>query len=101
MPKDATAFVHRDALFSMQYEAYWDASAPATTVAANRVWLRRFYAAMRPYASGAAYVNYIDPELTTWRRAYYGSNLDRLVTVKKRYDPDNMFRFAQSIPVRL
>jgi FAD/FMN-containing dehydrogenase len=101
VPKDATAFVHRNKLFSMQYEAYWDRAAPTNTVAANRAWLRNFYGAMRPYVSGSAYVNYIDPELTTWRHAYYGSNLSRLVAVKKRYDPDNVFRFAQSIPLRL
>ena len=50
--KDATAFVHRDALFSMQYLAYWDASAPAEP---NLRWLSNFYAAMRPYVSPFAY----------------------------------------------
>ena len=58
MKKDATAFVHRDALFSMQYLAYWDASAAAEP---NLRWLKNFYAAMRPYVSPFAYQNYIDP----------------------------------------
>jgi FAD/FMN-containing dehydrogenase len=95
--KNATAFVHRDVLFSLQYLAYWDPSAPSE---ANLRWLREFRLAMRPYVSPFAYQNYIDPELTSWPQAYYGSNLTRLVAVKRRYDPQNVFRSRQSIPIR-
>ena len=90
VPKGATAFVHRDQLFSMQYVA-------GSSTNADADWLRAFRAAMAPYVSGQAYQNYIDPELAQPNVAYYGTNLPRLRTVKARYDQKNVFRFARSV----
>jgi len=97
VPPDATAFVHRSSLFSAQYSANWNASDPPSVVTANQSWLANTWQAMRPYASGGAYVNYIDPNLPNWPQAYYGSNLPRLQQVKAAYDPTNLFHFPQSI----
>ncbi|WP_327087323.1 FAD-binding oxidoreductase [Nonomuraea sp. NBC_01738] len=82
-----TAFPHRRALFSVQY--YQQGT--------SRSWLRGVHAAMRPELGDHAYVNYIDPDLTGWRSAYYGGNLDRLARVKSTYDPDRLFRLPQGI----
>src|SRR5262249_39673843 len=95
---DATAFVHRNALFSAQYTASWNANDPASVIAANHSWLTTTWQAVRPYASGGAYQNYTDPDLTGWQHAYYGANLPRLQSIKATYDPTNFFHFAQSIP---
>jgi Berberine and berberine like len=87
-----TAFVHRNALFSIQYFSSWVGAG-----AEDLHWNRTLYAEMRPYVSGFAYQNYIDPDLKSWQHAYYGSNLRRLATVKRKHDPDNFFHFAQGI----
>ncbi|MDQ2800182.1 MAG: BBE domain-containing protein, partial [Armatimonadota bacterium] len=42
--------------------------------------------------------NYCDAAITDWPRAYYGANFARLTQIKAKYDPDNFFRFPQSIP---
>jgi FAD/FMN-containing dehydrogenase len=95
VPEDATAFVHRDQLFSIQYLAYFGGGAAGR---ASRAWINGVHRAMRPFVSGQAYQNYIDADLHRWQRAYYGSNLERLREVKARYDPDFSFRFPQAIP---
>jgi len=93
-----TAFVHRNAIASIQYFGGYPAGASAEVLEANTRWLRETTAAAAPHVSGQAYQNYIDPDLTDWADAYYGANLPRLRTVKKHYDPQNLFHFAQSIP---
>lgn len=94
-PLTATAFPHRDSLFSMQYIIHWSDPIDGPP---SFTWIRDFHAAMRPYVSGHAYSNMCDLDLDDWPHAYYGVNLQRLVEVKTRYDPDNVFHFAQSIP---
>jgi FAD/FMN-containing dehydrogenase len=89
-----TAFVHRRQLFSIQYYA---SSGNAADDASALAWLRGFRVAMKAFTSGFAYQNYIDADLTDWEHAYYGSNYPRLRRIKSKYDPDNVFRFKQSI----
>jgi FAD/FMN-containing dehydrogenase len=94
-PSD-TAFVHRNAVAGIQASVSTGASASAVTQ--GRSWLAHFAGETAPYVDGSAYQNYIDPTLGDWANAYYGANLDRLVSVKGKYDPDDAFHFAQSIP---
>jgi hypothetical protein len=94
----ATAWVHRDALFSMQYSVSPEMGQPAAVTDAAQTWLNGLYGELRPYVSGQAYQNYIDPSLADWPRAYYGSNLPRLRAARRKWDPDATFHFAQAIP---
>lgn len=91
---DATAFPHRRALWSLQYQAYWTAAAEENE---NVAWVARVRRAMLPHTRGA-YINYIDAELEDWLTAYYGANVARLAAIKARYDPREVFRFPRSIP---
>jgi FAD binding domain/Berberine and berberine like len=98
---DATAFPHRSARFLAQEFVTLQTGAAGDVVSENQAWLQRLWRSLRPSASGYAYVNYIDPDLQGWEDAYYGANLPRLVDVKRTYDPDDAFRFAQSVPLSL
>jgi hypothetical protein len=70
---------------------------PPAGAARQRAWQLTFWKSMRPYASGQAYQNYIDPDLANWRQAYYGANYTRLAQIKADHDPTGIFTFPQSL----
>jgi FAD binding domain/Berberine and berberine like len=96
---DVTAIPHRQAKFLAQEFVTFKTAISNSLIAANRRWLDGLWRGLRPAASGFAYVNYIDPELRNSSQAYYGSNLPRLIEVKRAYDPEDVFRSSQGIPV--
>jgi FAD/FMN-containing dehydrogenase len=96
---DETAFVHRDALCQLQITGSWGVGEPASTTEAVQAWLTETANTLGRYTNGQAYQNYIDPTLRDWQSAYYGTNFPRLQSVKRTYDPDDVFSFAQSIPL--
>ncbi len=100
VPRQATAYVHRDARFSLELLGLWE-SPSAGVEAANLAWIRHARLALGPFTSGEALQNYADRGIKGWRRAYYAENLERLVATKRAVDPHNRFRHAQSIPTAL
>lgn len=100
VPTDETAFVHREGQFLLAVGADWGESDPQRVVDANLAWVDEFWQALQPEVMPFSYQNFSDPELKDWPQAYYGSNLARLQQVKAAVDPDDVFRFAQSIPPR-
>ena len=68
----------------------------------NIRWTRESYAALQPHLRRGRYVNYLAEDDTgeATARAAYGNNFDRLVDVKSRYDPTNLFRMNVNIPPR-
>jgi FAD/FMN-containing dehydrogenase len=90
---DETAFVHRDALASVQI--YKGTTADKRDEAAREVG--ELQAALANIVGQGAYINYIDPNQDDWAKASYGANLDRLQRVARAVDPDGFFNFAQAI----
>jgi FAD/FMN-containing dehydrogenase len=94
VPNDATAFGHRDAAYDLIIAAVW--SEPDEQDA-HIEWARRFWNAMQPYSTGDVYVNYLSDEGEERVRAAYGHHYSRLVDLKRKYDPYNVFQNNQNI----
>jgi FAD/FMN-containing dehydrogenase len=94
VPDDATAFSHRQAAYLFHPIACWPDPARDD---AHIDWVRRASAAMKPFATGGVYLNFMG-DTDAVRAGYSPEKWQRLVELKDRYDPTNMFRFNQNIP---
>jgi hypothetical protein len=92
--KEETAFDHRDAPYDLVIMPMW--SDPAES-AQHIHWADELWQAMQPFSSGGVYVNYLGNEGEERIKAAYGPDYERLVTLKNKYDPMNLFRFNQNI----
>ncbi len=96
-----TAYCHRGARFLTTCTASWNTAMVPAEESALLEWQRAFHLDMAMYTSEESFQNFVDRNQDNYLRAYYGENLERLVQVKRRYDPNNVFRFSQSIPTQL
>jgi FAD/FMN-containing dehydrogenase len=94
VPADAMAYRHRDAKFVLNVHGRWD---ERTDDERGIAWARAFFQATAPYASNGAYVNFMTEEESDRVAAAYGANYDRLIQIKKQYDPHNLFHLNQNI----
>lgn len=97
IPKTATPFWNRDALFYFEWDESWSSdnveqAGPAFT------WVESIRSALRPFTQGS-YVNVPDLSIPNWQEEYYGKNIRKLQRIKRKYDPDNLFTYElQAIP---
>ncbi|MDT8450247.1 MAG: FAD-binding oxidoreductase [Wenzhouxiangellaceae bacterium] len=100
VPADAVALGGRDAAFMLSIDTGW--TDPAISERAV-TWTREFWEEMRRGTSGATYLNFVGAgeDSESMMRASYGEkNYERLVGIKTRYDPENLFRLNQNIRPR-
>ena len=92
----ATAFPHRETGYNLGVFGEW---IDAGGTDENIRWVRDTYSEAAPHLRGGRYVNYLDADEAeaSVRDAYYGATYDRLVELKRRYDPHNLFHVNQNI----
>src|SRR5436190_12264091 len=91
---DATAFAYRDATFATVIAGMWPDPVEND---ANTAWVRDFYDATAPHSEPGGYVNFMADDDQGRIRDNYKGNYDRLVDVKRAYDPGNLFHLNQNI----
>jgi FAD/FMN-containing dehydrogenase len=94
IPNDATPFAHRDAVFAFSQDALWNK--PEETEA-NVQWAKGYWQALRSYSPRGAYINFMMDEGNARVLESYRDNYHRLVQIKRKYDPINLFRLNQNI----
>ena len=80
---------HRSAQYLIGLESNWD---DPQDDAANIAWARDAAQALAPFSTGGSYLNFEDLSESGATAASHGANFERLVSIKRKYDPDNLFR---------
>lgn len=93
----ASAFPHRDCLYFSELQTYWEQPAREQALLEK---FEQVQAIFRGEGISAQYRNYPDIRLPGWETAYYGEHYPKLQRLKSTLDPQNLFRFAQSIRPR-
>ena len=91
---DAMAYSSRDANYVINVHARWESAAEDKRCIA---WAREFFAKSQPFAAAGAYINFLTEDETDRIAFAYGPAYKRLVELKKKYDPTNLFRMNQNI----
>jgi FAD/FMN-containing dehydrogenase len=94
VPSTATAYPHREPGFNLLLISQW--SDPAQSQA-GIAWARETFDALAPYTADRSYTNYLPADDYDRVRQAFGPNYERLATLKRRYDPDNLFRLNHNI----
>lgn len=89
-----TAYPHRDATYMMNVHGRWENAADDGKC---MTWAREFFRESAPFSTGGVYVNFMSEDETNRIESAYGQHLRQLAEVKKKYDPENLFRVNQNI----
>jgi hypothetical protein len=92
--QDATAYWHRRSMLDVDLFAFWMYESDR---GGAESFLKDFDRVLAPLSSGHSYQNYPNRDQLDFGRRYFGGNLERLVEVKRRYDPDDLFSFPQGL----
>jgi FAD/FMN-containing dehydrogenase len=90
----ATAFAHREPGYSLLIVAQWQD--PRDTDS-NIAWARQTFEELHPYLAERQYLNNLPADDGRIARGLWGANHSRLLSIKRRYDPDNVFRLNHNI----
>lgn len=94
VPRDATAWIHRDADMDLFVDVFWMNEAEQREIEA---YLDDFNQLLAPYGNGQAYQNYPRTSQTDYRALYWADQFPRLLAIKRKFDPANFFHYGQSV----
>ncbi len=95
IPEDSNAFIHRKVAMNLFLDVFWMSEDQQRKDAI--AFLDRFMAMMAPYSNGQSYQNYPRRSQQDFRRRYWGKSFEKLLAVKRKYDPNNFFQYPQSV----